>query len=108
MLSSEYIEYCDENEDNNFIIEIEAAEDEHSAHNICDICEKTYTSKSGLRNHVQSAHREIRYPCDQCLYQAKHKIQLKKHIQSVHEKLKYSCNICDKQFTHRGYLKTHI
>ena len=48
------------------------------------------------------------YPCEQCEKQFSRKHHLKQHVQSIHEGVKYSCIDCEKQFTHKGHLKKHI
>ena len=52
--------------------------DEKNPHSIllkykCDICSKSYKSKSHLTQHIQSLHKGLKYPCDQCVYQATRK-----------------------------------
>ena len=66
---------------------------------ICDICEKKYSSKYTLVQHVKSIHKEIKYSCDHCDFETTQESALRTHIKSVHEKVKYSCNQCDHQFT---------
>ena len=59
----------------------------------CEICLKSFKTKSALRNHVQSVHKETKH--------------LKTHIQSVHEAVKYSCTQCDFQATTQSNLQKH-
>ena len=68
----------------------------------CDICLKVFKTKSALTNHIQSVHKEVKYPCDQCGKQFTKKGNLKTHIQSLHERVKYPCDQCGKQFTQQG------
>ena len=59
----------------------------------CEICLKSFKTKSVLTNHVQSVHKETKH--------------LKTHIQSVHEAVKYSCTQCDFQATTQSKLQKH-
>ena len=74
---------------------------------ICDICSTGYKSKRNLNQHIQSAHKGLKFPCDQCVYQATRKDKLWAHIRSVHEKVKYPCNQCEYKATTQSNLKSH-
>ena len=76
--------------------------------NSCDICQKHYKTKRNLVNHIQSAHKGIKYPCNLCEYKATSQGHRKRHIESVHQKIKHPCNICDYTATDKRFLKKHI
>ena len=61
---------------------------------VCKICQRVYKSNANVSTHIQSVHKQNKYPCDQCEYQATGKGHLKTHILSVHEKVKYPCDQC--------------
>ena len=51
----------------------------------CVPCEKTFSRKDYLTNHIQSKHEGVKYACDQCDYQATQKRYLKTHIHNMHK-----------------------
>ena len=51
----------------------------------CDICNKSFTQKSNLRQHVASVHEGKTFKCDFCSSNFTEKGGLKRHIKSVHE-----------------------
>lgn len=103
---------------------------------LCDICSKTFASKSGLRFHLKSHDAIKSYPCRYCdkrfvipSYTKRHeKIHtgdkpficqycsatfassngLKYHLRLHTGEANYSCKICGKSFYRHKYLKEHI
>lgn len=103
---------------------------------LCDICSKTFASKSGLRFHLKSHDAVKSYPCRYCdkrfvipSYTKRHeKIHtgdkpficqycsvtfassngLKYHLRLHTGEANYSCEICGKCFYRHKYLKEHI
>jgi len=77
----------------------------------CDLCEKTFAMKHGLKKHIKAMHLGIsEYQCDLCEYSAKDKLTLKGHVLSKHEnKRLYSyCKICGKKTSNMEYhMKTY-
>ena len=72
----------------------------------CNMCEKTFVSKKGLRDHVLYIHnQENPYKCEQCEYQTYNKSNLRMHVKRVHEKrpLYDTCPHCDKQVVNLDY-----
>ena len=74
----------------------------------CQICDKTYNTKQGLKTHIESIHDGVRYPCSQCPYRASGKGTLKKHILFTHDKIGVTCMICDTKHRSETHLKRHI
>ena len=74
----------------------------------CESCNKTFSHRSNLYQHIHSKHEGIKYACDKCDYQATQQGNLSKHIQSKHEGVKYACDQCDYQATFPSNLRTHI
>ena len=80
-----------------------------SSRSKCSECDKQYAGPEGLKYHVQSVHKGIRYNCNQCddkMFTSK--CQLKRHIEAIHENIRYACDQCAKQFTDEDNLKKHI
>ena len=73
----------------------------------CNQCDKEFSQISSRTVHIQSAHEGVRYTCTQCGYLAPYHSRLLRHIRSVHEGVKYACNQCDKQFSPQ-HLPRHI
>ena len=74
----------------------------------CKSCGKEFKNSLGVKHHVKTVHKRIRYPCSQCDYQATQKSSLKTHVDAHHEGIKYQCKFCEKQFTYQGTLATHV
>ena len=95
MENREYIEYMDDEEEddkiriksgkmgNEYFEEDEQIKSEYFESNLkteiqetaqksvnisCDICQKIFKTKDNLKNHYQSVHKSIKYPCDQQMY----------------------------------------
>ena len=74
----------------------------------CDQCNKQYSHKSHLNQHIASVHDGKKHECDHCKKQFSHRSSLKVHIDAVHEGTKFDCDMCDKTFTQKNSLKIHI
>ena len=75
----------------------------------CDRCDKVFSQKHHLKNHVKVIHDGIRdYKCDSCsksFPQAKH---LQLHVYTVHEGHKdFKCDECGKLFSRIQHLNKH-
>ena len=69
----------------------------------CDECEYS-TNKQYLKQHKQSKHDGVRYPCDQCDYAATDPSNLNKHQQSKQRGVRYPCDQCDYSATFKYLL----
>ena len=68
---------------------IKNAEDVTSDKFGCEICERVYKSKGGLKNHTLNEHQNAedkKVKCNICHNFFKSSITLKEHIKSIHEK----------------------
>ena len=74
----------------------------------CKLCQKTFTTRSGLYHHEQSVHQGVKYACNHCAYQATTQSHLTTHIKSKHEGIKFACDQCDYQAGYQSHLTTHI
>lgn len=71
-------------------------------------CNKTYSSKSGLINHIRSIHnREISFNCDECGKGFFHKHHLTEHLRVHSGDKPLNCRNCQKTFSHSGSLSSH-
>ena len=76
----------------------------------CELCEKSYTSNWGLKQHISNIHSgglEKRYKCEKCNKSFHNNFYLNHHQQSHTGKLLYSCQICGQKFSYRNNLKKH-
>jgi len=53
----------------------------------CNLCVKSFSHKTSLSKHHQSAHLGKRYPCPRCSYEAKEKGDLLKHQRRIHDNI---------------------
>ena len=76
----------------------------------CDICNKTFSSKSNLNSHISSVHNNIReYLCKTCDKTFSRHSKLKRHIKSVHDQIKdFLCPLCEFKSSTNSCLKGHI
>lgn len=78
------------------------------AHFTCDICKKSFASRSKLQSHVRTHTGERPFACNLCHKRFTEKGNLRKH-QRIHTGEKpYSCTFCYKRFALKGNLKSHL
>jgi uncharacterized Zn-finger protein len=75
---------------------------------LCQLCNKTYSSRSHLLRHMES-HSTLRpYKCDQCNKAFRNTSRLKRH-KEIHAGLKpYKCPLCDSKLSRKEHLKRHL
>ena len=61
----------------------------------CHQCYRTYTLKSNLRRHINSAHMDKNYKCDRCNKIFKRKEYLNRHMTKNHSVSRIFSNILD-------------
>ncbi|XP_053688216.1 zinc finger protein 62 homolog [Sabethes cyaneus] len=73
----------------------------------CSECDRAYSFKRSLNDHVRQVHENIRYPCDIC-----EKEFVSRDVLRIHRKLhldeSYQCDICAQTFQQRVYLRKHM
>ena len=75
----------------------------------CDQCSKTYSSNLGLDYHIQKVHHvSLTYKCEQCDAIFQSKRHRRKHVKSVHESVSLKCDQCPKTYTSKTELRAHI
>merc|ERR1711997_148569 len=68
-----------------------------SAGFICDLCNKSYASRSKLAEHQNYRHSEARpHRCSQCPKVFKSNSNLKQHVKCAHERPRFTCPECPK------------
>lgn len=72
----------------------------------CDFCERTFTIKVKLKNHIRSHTKPFSCPsCDKAFSELS---SLKKHVASHSKNKPYICGTCNKRFTHKTFLVVHL
>ena len=71
-------------------------------------CMRTTPWRKTLKQHKESKHKGIRYPCDQCIYAATMEKDLKRHKERKHEDNGYPCDQCEFSSTCESHLKRNI
>jgi KRAB domain-containing zinc finger protein len=74
----------------------------------CSHCDKVYTNSSGLINHVDYHHLNIRYCCDQCGMIYGSKTHLYEHYFSHRGFKPYHCSVCPREEVRKEKMKTHL
>ena len=80
---------------------------ENVRHN-CDQCGKSFSGKSSLRRHIRHEHENVQFKCEQCDRSFYDTSHLKSHIKSAHDNIRYDCDKCGKSYTRKADLKRHI
>ena len=77
--------------------------------NMCDICGKGFTSKSGMLEHVRHVHEKLKkHKCDLCGKTFSTNHGLKNHKMSIHDEIrKFPCDLCDKTYINDQKLREH-
>ncbi|XP_045105920.1 zinc finger protein 37A-like [Portunus trituberculatus] len=75
---------------------------------VCQQCDKTFTSRIGLRQHILRHSGVRNYECQECGKKFITKSELTRHT-LTHSGVRnyYECLQCGKKFTTKGYLTTH-
>ena len=73
----------------------------------CISCEKSYTTKGGMRHHYKTEHEGFRFPCSSCDKEYKQREHLRVHVRSCHEGIFFKCKTCDQKFTTKVASETH-
>ena len=77
---------------------------------LCEICEKSYKSKTALKQHYKQNHYSGQkvYKCNICTKEFHVQEKVAFHIRTVHEGKHYKCESCGKSFSQAINLKNHI
>ncbi|XP_046407414.1 oocyte zinc finger protein XlCOF6-like [Ischnura elegans] len=74
----------------------------------CSICNKSFTLRSSLSNHMRSHKERKRYLCTICSKSFASKSRITKHLRTHMEEKPFSCSDCMKSFSLKGTLMTHL
>ena len=75
----------------------------------CPICEFTFVSRGGLKEHVKYIHEKItRYRCETCGKGYANRTNYFDHVASHTGAKRNVCPVCKKQFAFKHGLKTHV
>ena len=74
----------------------------------CKLCEKDYSTRWRLLEHIRIQHDRIPFQCEYCQKTYASKSTLNTHILSVHKGMNYKCERCERTFNERTALKAHM
>ena len=75
----------------------------------CDQCEKSFTQRSGLKNHLNFVHKKLRlFKCEKCDKSFANLAILNQHVKKIHENKSFACDECTNVFKSVPLLKAHI
>ena len=75
---------------------------------LCDICGKSFTQSSGLRQHKITHTKEKSFECTTCGKSFGKKSNLERHIRIHAGEKPYSCGICGKAFSDMSNMNHHM
>lgn len=84
---------------------------ENAYRHVCEICAKSFSSKSQLDYHGRSVHgtgKVEKFKCNLCDAMLATKLILNRHRQRMHERTSQQCTICGKVLVHEFALRLHI
>ena len=68
-----------------------------------------FSGGSYLRHHIAAVHDGIRkFKCELCDKSYAHREGIRRHMKSFHEGKRFECDSCDKSFTQEYHLKQHV
>lgn len=79
----------------------------HNRIMICDMCDRTFSRKKHLTNHMQTHHMNVKFSCNLCSAEFPSQDKLSTHKRLIHNK-KYKCDKCEAVFAHQGTLAEHF
>ena len=92
-----------------------SAHEENNTTHHCQICNKDFSDKHGLKIHIAIVHEEIKplqwgpFPCNFCGSTFGVRSKLKLHIQGVHEGTKpFQCHLCDFKTFYVSSMNMHM
>ena len=73
----------------------------------CTECEKTFSQKHHLKQHLEIHNGNRPYSCDVCMKAFIHGYDLKRHMRIHTGEKPYSCDVCNMEFAQNSRLKQH-
>ncbi len=74
----------------------------------CTVCDKQFTTQSGLQIHMQHHTGKYRFNCDVCSKGFTSKHHYTDHMRTKHEGCMYVCEFCNKSYSSCRSLETHL
>ncbi|XP_055638962.1 zinc finger protein 569-like [Toxorhynchites rutilus septentrionalis] len=106
LLNTDQLENCDNDTSTNSVIPRDAKSYENL---FCTLCDKKFSSISGLKYHLKRHTDTKAFPCQFCNKKFTANSNLNSHIRNVHSDYKsYGCSECDKRFAGKDHLTKHI
>ena len=86
----------------------EVIEDSSSVQSFqCKLCEKSFTTRQFVRQHVKMVHGEKTFECEECEAKFTSKCSLERHTMSHTGEKPFSCDLCNRSFRLQSQLTRH-
>lgn len=86
-----------------YVDECNVLNQEEDKYYICDVCQKTFKTKSGIKNHFRRMHLKMiptqdSYECEECNAKFASLRNLKRHQKTHNPEKSFKCSFCDSKF----------
>ena len=82
--------------------------------NLCPPCNKPFSSKDKLDDHIRDIHLKLKLSCNQCKFESLKRIEMVRHVRKEHGKVVTSsnssktCGTCQQVFKNNRNLQRHV
>ena len=106
--------FSSDNEDPNLDTRLVCSKSSAPSHQVavsgslsCDVCSKSFSSRTGLRRHKNVHSGILKFPCPHCTSVFGYGGNLKRHIRIHKGEKPFACQVCKREFSDDSHRKAH-